>query len=235
MFGRRIRCEANGVHRVRTARLEVVSGRLSDWVRYMVVCAEPEIQYWMGWDPAEVDDVRAQARAKQIRPYATPLHRPTPTIPANLEKTEFVAIHRETMLIVGGVGLHTEPDGRPAVGGAVRGGLRSQGYGHEIMAAVLEVLHRHFGLPELRAACEVSNVASRRWLAGAGFELLDEQAKHTLPDGRVIDSLWWVHRDPEAERRCPYLYATADEASRAAVTAGNLPPDLAAAGDGPTR
>ena len=220
MFGRRIRCEPNGVHRVTTERLEIVSGRVSDLRRYYAMCAEPEIQRWMGW-------VGVPADAELYGAQAVPLWRPVPTVPANLEHMEFIGIHRRTNLVVGGLGLFREPGGH-SVGGAVRTGFRGQRLGHELMAAVCDLLHRHFGLTELRAGCDASNEASRGWLAGAGFTRVDGPPTHTLPDGRVIDSLSWVRRDAAAKRRCTRLYETFEHAMAAARAAGTLAPEAPA-------
>lgn len=206
------------MHHVTTARLEIVSGRVSDLIRYYSMCNEPEIQRWMGWDHFPVDTRFYAAQAQ-------PLWRPVPTVPANLELMEFVGIHRQTKLVVGGIGLYREPDGGHSVGGAVRTGFRGQGLGHELMAVACDLLHRHFGLAELRAGCEVSNEASRGWLAGAGFTRVDGPPTHTLPDGRVIESLSWVRRYPAAKRRCTRLYASKDHAVAAAKAAGTLPPE----------
>lgn len=227
MLGRRIGCEASGVHLVTTDRLQLLSGRTSDEAQYNALCAEPEIQHWLGWGEPPTPITRA-ARI----PYAQPLWQPQPIRPANLESTLFVAIHRATNMVIGGVGLDRTADGSYNVGGSIRGGFRNQGYGLEIMTAVLDVLHRHFGLIELRAGCAVDNLASRHWLTAAGFQSADGPATFTLPDGRVIESLWWSHHDPDAKRRCDRLYDTYELAT-AAVSA--QPEAPAASAGGPLR
>jgi len=227
MFGRRIHCEASGVHRVTTERLELISGRSSDEAQYNAMCTEPEIEHWLGWG----DPPTPITRAARI-PYAQPLWQPQPIRPADLESTLFVGVHRATNMVIGGVGLDRNDDGTHNIGGAIRGGFRNQGYGLEIMVAVLDVMHLHFGLVELRAGCAADNVASRRWLAAAGFEPAIGPDTFTLPDGRVIDSLWWSHRDPDAKRRCDRLVDTHAPTAAAASAPPEAPAPSAA---GPLR
>ncbi|MEO3778813.1 hypothetical protein ABGB16_18560 [Micromonospora sp. B11E3] len=61
---------------------------------------------------------------------------------------------------------------------------------------------RHLGIRDLSAGCEVSNVASRRWLAACGFVPAEGPPTHVLPDGRVIEAMWWRHSDERSRRRC---------------------------------
>jgi RimJ/RimL family protein N-acetyltransferase len=202
MFGGRIQCEESGAHRVTTDRLELISGRLSDEAQYEALCTEPEIEHWLGQGAPATPITRAARQA-----HAQPLWQPQAIRPASLRYTLFVAVHRATSMVIGGVGLGQHGDGSHHVGGAIRGGFRNQGYGLEVMVAVLDVLHRHFGLLELRAGCAADNVASRRWLTAAGFEPAAGPATFSLRDGRVIDSIWWSHRAPDAKQRCERLYS----------------------------
>ena len=93
------------------------------------------------------------------------------------------------------------------IGGAVLREARSQGFGTELMTVACFMAHRHFGIVDLRAGCESTNAASMRWLAKSGFTQVSGPARHTLRDGRVVDSVWWVHSDPQARRECAYAVA----------------------------
>jgi hypothetical protein len=67
---------------------------------------------------------------------------------------------------------------------------------------VCVIAHRHLGIAELYAACEVSNDASRRWLASCGFAPTSGPSRITLSNGRVVEACWWRHVDPAPRLRC---------------------------------
>ncbi|MEU2616220.1 GNAT family N-acetyltransferase [Micromonospora sp. NPDC007271] len=119
----------------------------------------------------------------------------------------FVARTRDTGRLVADLSLYTRPGRQVHVGGSVVAGARGRGYGREALELACVVAHRHLGLRYLGAACEADNVASGRWLMSAGFVRISGAPTHVLPDGREVESLWWLHEDPRARRRCRSPYA----------------------------
>ena len=117
----------------------------------------------------------------------------------------FAAITRETSRMLAGIMISTVGGVRYKIGGVVEQHHRHAGYGREALNAAVGIAHRHFGIPELHAGCETTNLASRCWLAGAGFQPDDGPATHTLPDGRIIHSLWWKHHNQHVTAHCPHL------------------------------
>jgi RimJ/RimL family protein N-acetyltransferase len=135
---------------------------------------------------------------------ADPLESPQTVLAVDLNFMSFVGIHRGTRRVVAGLTV-VRVDGQHHVGGVVHHTDRGQGYGRETLRVVCTLMHRHFGVGRLVAGCETSNMVSQRWLAGTGFTIVDGPPTHTLPNGRVIRSLWWERRDPGARLACQRL------------------------------
>jgi RimJ/RimL family protein N-acetyltransferase len=115
---------------------------------------------------------------------------------------EFVGFEPQTGYAMAQVSLTRCDDGVYEVGGVVDPAFRGKGYGREILAAVCGIAHQHFGYIQLRAGFESTNLASMHWLASCGFVGFDAPRRHTLPNGREIDGLWWHRTDRSAKRRC---------------------------------
>ncbi|MCW8382140.1 GNAT family N-acetyltransferase [Streptomyces justiciae] len=64
-----------------------------------------------------------------------------------------------------------------------------------------EFAHSHTGLPTLRAGTATENLACCGALERAGFVAAPgPRTRHTLPDGREMDSVW--HRHEGASSTC---------------------------------
>jgi RimJ/RimL family protein N-acetyltransferase len=84
------------------------------------------------------------------------------------------------------------------LGGWLAPGYRSQGLGAELFSAAVRFGHEHLGLVDLRAGAELGNEACIGALRSAGFVSVDGPQTHELPDGRIVSTTWFGHRDPAA-------------------------------------
>lgn len=201
MFGRSgvpgLTCGRGGAHAVRTRRLTVSTTRVSD-LASIATLIDDTARYRQGWDA-----------------FTVPAPIPGDPVLWHATYMPFIARDRKTGAPVAHVSLYLGEDGGYRVGGTVGPAHRGQGYGREALAMVCLVAHRHLGIADLAAGCESSNVASRRWLASCGFSQVDGPARYTLPNGRVIDSLWWRRSNPAAHRcRNPPPGATVGDPDR---------------------
>jgi RimJ/RimL family protein N-acetyltransferase len=192
-----VSCRSDGLHVAESSRLWIVANRLIDVLRYQELSSEPEAQRWLGWHSLDL----ALTRTSMV---AGPIWAPQPMIPPNVPLLLFAGIERVTTVMVGAVVIDRS-DGRADVGGVVDKDYRGQGFGSEILQMVRGIAHRHFGIPRLTAGCESTNEASRRWLATSGFTTIQGPPTHTLPSGRVIQSIWWESIDPDAATTCQQL------------------------------
>jgi RimJ/RimL family protein N-acetyltransferase len=192
-----VTCRRDGLHVATSPRLWIVTNRLFDLARYSELAREPEAQRWLGWRPEDFIPLRPGM-------MAWPIWQPQPMVPPEMSIMLFAGIHRVTNVMVGAVSIDRS-GGRADVGGVVAGDHRGQGFGTEILRAACTVAHRHFGIPRLTAGCEAANVASRRWLTRSGFNAVPGPPTHTLPDGRVIESVWWDSVDADAALTCRQL------------------------------
>jgi RimJ/RimL family protein N-acetyltransferase len=101
-----------------------------------------------------------------------------------------VCVHRQSGRYAGHLELH--PD-RNELGGTLAPDHRGQGLGAELFLAGAELAHGHVGLPTVRAGTATDNLPCRRALERAGFVPAPGPARHTLPDGREIDTVWYQH------------------------------------------
>lgn len=192
-----VTCGPGDLHVAETPRMWVVTSRTGDFYRWVRVMAD---------DPDGSPDwpARDLQRAQRIPldPIADPVDSPQELMPVDPNQLFFAGIDRETDHLVSGLMVNST-SGESEIGGAVHVDYRGQGYGREMMAAVCGLVHRHFGIARLVAGCEETNTASRAWLAGAGFRLTSGPSPHKLPNGRVMQALWWEHVDAEPELWCP--------------------------------
>ena len=189
-------CRADDLHVAESPRLWIVTSRVTDLARWMRVTAD-DPQAGEDW-PAEY---LQQARQITLGPVADPLDSEQPLLPVDSNFLFFAGIDRLTGHLVAGLTV-TSSDGVSEIGGGVHHDYRAQGYGREVLDVACGLVHRHFGIARLVAGCEVSNLASQRWLAGAGFTSASGPPTHTLANGRVIQSMWWERVDPDPELRC---------------------------------
>jgi RimJ/RimL family protein N-acetyltransferase len=194
VFGRRgssdgVECRWRGDHAIASPRLRVVAARRPELVAALALSRDAQAQHWLGWAPEEL-----------LRSLGTRTVRNVLLLRDDL--SEFVAYEARSGRLAANIGVRRRPDGEYEIGGVVDPDLRGRGYGREALAAVCRLLHGHFGILRLLAVCESSNAASRRWLSASDFVRTPGPEHHALPNGRVIESLWWEHTDPDARRRC---------------------------------
>jgi RimJ/RimL family protein N-acetyltransferase len=182
-------CRFGGEHSVSTGRLHVISARRSDVVRSRQLVRDAEAQHWLGWGEDQ----------EQRLPSSPPNHDPVQLFPHELA---FIGLDVHTGLLLASVTLSLCSDGTYEVGGMVDPDFRGRGYGHETLDAVCLMAHQHFGIDRLRAGCEATNIASQRWLASSHFSRTPGPEAHQLPNGRVIEAMWWQRTDPAARRPC---------------------------------
>ncbi|GHH82139.1 GNAT family N-acetyltransferase [Streptomyces capitiformicae] len=161
--------------------------------------ADPDAQRWQGnqMDQAVPDADTRQALLRMGPNGATPrwFLRSNPELAEPFEPGpgmfEFmVCVHRDTGRYAGYLGLDHD---RGEIGGDLAPDHRGQGLGAELFLAGAELAHGHAGLPTVRAGTATENLACRRALERAGFVPAPGPARHTLPDGREMDSVWYRH------------------------------------------
>jgi RimJ/RimL family protein N-acetyltransferase len=184
-----IECRFGGVHAVTSPRLRVASARWSDAARSWRLNRDAEAQHWLGWTPRDQAG-RARRRAGFDKPIRSS------------DFFGFIGVHHATRQLLAWIEVRRVPDGGYEVGGIVDPEFRGQGYGQEALQAVCRLAHGHFGVRRLLASCESTNIASQKWLIASGFTRTDGPAQHTLPNGRVIESMRWERVDESAARRC---------------------------------
>lgn len=179
------RCGFAGVHSATSARLELTVPRTRELLAVWAELIDGEARFRLGWG------------AESLTP-------PPDTDPMEIaaDGVVFVGRDRRTGLAVVCLGLHRGDTGSFEAGGVVHPSFRRFGFGREALEVVCGFAHRHFGIAEVRAACETDNEAARRWLTSTGFTPIDGLATRTLPDGRTAPVLRWQHTDPTPHRHC---------------------------------
>jgi RimJ/RimL family protein N-acetyltransferase len=180
-----IACRSNGEHVVSTVWLRLSVATVSELADAAQLARDPEARHWLGWGPETVANPMVGRDQLALR----------------RSMLSFVGVQPSTGTVLVSINLTPRPDGSYEVGGIVDPEFRGRGYGKEALDAVCRLAHQHFGIVRLRAVCERTNTASQRWLAASGFERTDGAPQHVLPDGRVIESVWWTRTDFSA-RRC---------------------------------
>ncbi|GHI03843.1 hypothetical protein AQI88_08770 [Streptomyces cellostaticus] len=196
---------APGRHVLATERLLLFTPRtLLDVAAALAASADAEAQRWLGnqtdriapdpgtrrvlleWRPAGDDGRRVPRRL--AKPFT-----PGPDDPVFL-----VCVRRADLSYAGALQLEHRAG---EMGGWLAPRCRGQGLGAELFRAGAVLAHTHAGMSTVRAGAETGNAASRRALARAGFVPDEGPPRHTLPDGRVIDSVWLRH-DATAASHC---------------------------------
>ena len=134
--------------------------------------------------------LRLEVSDSPLDAVADPLDADQPLLPADARQRFFAGIDRRDNRLAAGITV-TATTGVSEIGGVVHRDHRGQGFGHEMLSAVCGLLHGHFGVARLVAGCEEANVASRRWLAGAGFTPAGGAPTYRLATGRVTRPLWY--------------------------------------------
>ncbi|MFJ4783496.1 GNAT family N-acetyltransferase [Streptomyces sp. NPDC088794] len=102
-----------------------------------------------------------------------------------------VCVHRDSGRYAGYLEIHHDTG---EIGGILAPDHRGQGLGAELFLAGAEFAHTHAGLPTVRAGTATANLACRRALEHAGFTPAPGPTRHTLPDGRELDTVWYQHQ-----------------------------------------
>ncbi|SEE09812.1 GNAT family N-acetyltransferase [Streptomyces sp. PAN_FS17] len=161
--------------------------------------ADSDAQRWQGNQADQVvPDADTRQALLRIGPAgATPrwFFRSNPELAEPFEPSpempEFmVCVRRDTGRYAGYFELHHD---RGEIGGNLAPDHRGQGLGAELFLAGAEFAHGHAGLPTVRAGTATANLACRRALERAGFVPAPGPARHTLPDGRELGSVWYRH------------------------------------------
>lgn len=161
--------------------------------------ADPEAQRWQGNQADQVvpdaDTRRALLRMRpgdathrwtiRSNPELAEPFEPSPEMPELL-----VCVRRDTGRYAGYFELDHD---RGEIGGNLAPDHRGQGLGAELFLAAALFAHAHAGLPTVRAGTATANTACRRALERAGFTPTSGPPRHTLPDGRELESVWYRH------------------------------------------
>ncbi|WP_030752665.1 GNAT family N-acetyltransferase [Streptomyces sp. NRRL S-31] len=198
------RC-APGRHVLETPRLLLFTPRTRlDLVAALAASADDEAQRWLGTKAGEVLPDPALRRALlDWRPAGDDARRipevlAEPYAPGPDDPLLLVCVRRSDLRYAGALELQQH---RGEMGGWLAPGCRGQGLGTELFRAGVRLAHSHLGLTTVRAGAEPGNTASRRALTRAGLVPDRGPARHTLPDGRVVDAVWHRH-DTTAPAHC---------------------------------
>lgn len=198
------RCE-RGRHVLVTDRLLLFTPRTRlDIVAGLAASADAEAQRWLGTQADEVlPDPGTRRALLAWRPAGDdgrriPRGLAEPYTPGPDDPFFLVCVRRSDLSYAGGLELQHRTG---EMGGWLAPAVRGRGLGAELFRAGVELAHAHAGLVTVRAGAEPGNTASRRALARAGFVPDLGPARHTLPDGRVVDAVWHRH-DSTAASRC---------------------------------
>jgi RimJ/RimL family protein N-acetyltransferase len=188
---------------VRTRRMWVVSARRDDQVRGEYLMTEAGAQRWLGWTEENIAMIRPALDGPVRRlPNLLDVVRPDP------EELFFIGIDRRSRRVASWISLRRHDPDRYEVGGGVGVDFRGNGYGGESLQAICWMAHRHFGIRHVTAGCEATNEASKGWLRGAGFLPTEGPATYVLPNGREIDSVWWIRSARLVRHACRWVPAT---------------------------
>ncbi|MFF8726863.1 GNAT family N-acetyltransferase [Streptomyces sp. NPDC015171] len=198
------RCEP-GRHVLATDRLLLFTPRHHlDVLAAIAASADAEAQRWLGTqadkvlpDPADRRTLLAWRPAGDDR-RRLPRDLAEPYVPGPDEPLLLVCVRTSDYGYAGALELQHRSG---EMGGWLAPDCRGRGLGTELFRAGVELAHTHLGLTAIRAGAESRNTASRRALTRAGLVPDGGPARHTLPDGRETDSLWYRH-DTTTALRC---------------------------------
>ncbi|MFC5826125.1 GNAT family N-acetyltransferase [Nonomuraea insulae] len=163
---------------------EFVVRTSGDWAlkaAHATAC-DADAQRWLGWQPEVV---------RSYEPLRNDLlNRVLDDGPEPADPHHFALVGKRDRRIMGFVVLARQ-GGRFEMGGCLAPQYRGQGLGAQLFTFGAILAHEHLGLSDIYAGAEVGNIACRGSLLKAGFTPANGPAQHTLPDGRVISSLWF--------------------------------------------
>ena len=130
-----------------------------------------------GWTPRQRVEMLRAVRTSAVLPVAD----------------LWAIVERASGRVIGDV-VVSEVDreaGRCQLGWMLGPAHRGKGHGTEAVGAVLDALHR-VGFGQVRIGTAVDNVAVQRVTEKVGARLVETTA-HVLPNGRTVESRWYVH------------------------------------------
>ncbi|MGW1542627.1 GNAT family N-acetyltransferase [Streptomyces sp. NPDC002309] len=187
---------ALGRHTVHTERLVLYTPETQlDLLAAVAAGSDDAAQRWLGMRAEEtVADVRFRETLVRMRPGDN--HRAIPgellaAFELDPEGSEvLVAVRRDDGRYAGALQLDHATG---QTGGWLAPHARGRGLGAELFGAGALLGHAHFGMDAVHAGTEATNEACRGALLGAGFVPAEGPSRHTLRDGREIDSVWFCH------------------------------------------
>ncbi|MGW6710311.1 GNAT family N-acetyltransferase [Streptomyces sp. NPDC054956] len=200
----------DGHHVLRTPRLLLRTPRsqFDFWIG-TAAASDPEAQHWFGWPAEDIQNAETSAfllalndanRAVALKALPRTLRKAmaqSVELPDSGQEHRLLAVDAADGSCVG-MGSVTRHDA--SVGIWLAPAYRGRGYGTELVGAITEFGHRHLGLETLTAGTETTNAPCRRTLLAGGFTETEGARTHTLPDGRVIDPVWFRRQDAAAAR-----------------------------------
>lgn len=196
-------CRRGGVHVVETARLRIAVAWFGNTPEIYGLL-DDVAAYWQGYSvPPTMETVHPDGTVRRL-PMVQAVqmclaigHNP---LMWHVDMMEFLARDRRTAVPIASISLYRGPSGGYQIGGTVAATHRGRGYGREALETVCAIAHQHLGIAQLNAGCEKANLASRRWLSSCGFTPVAGPPRHTLPNGRIIESCWWRRSAPSDDR-----------------------------------
>jgi RimJ/RimL family protein N-acetyltransferase len=170
-----------------------LAGRL-DLLRFALAGNDDEAQLWLGWKRSQILPVESERRVKRlVRGSAggPPHEEDGSTFLAAFAGQDYVG-GVQLGLVSGGDYATIAGAGSLVLGGVVVRALRGRGIGSRMYALGAAYAHEELGARAVVAACPSAHESSRRALLNAGFHPTDGPGEHTLPDGRVLPSVWFV-------------------------------------------
>lgn len=197
-------------HTLRTGRLLLYTPETAlDLAAALAAASDAGAQRWLGWGDRALTDTRVVETLLGLRPGDTGALRSSrmlkdllaqPYEPGPEDEVLLVGVRLDDGRYAGSTGVHP---GTGEIGGWLAPDARGQGLGTELFRAAVLLGHTHLGLRTVRAGHEPANTASARALANAGLVAADGPPRHTLPDGREIESRWLERTTTTPTSRCP--------------------------------
>ncbi|WP_372455578.1 GNAT family N-acetyltransferase [Nonomuraea sediminis] len=145
--------------------------------------SDEHAQRWLGWPLDMVREYESSHGKLLDRELDDESEAPSPGW--------FALINRHDRRIMGALVIAVSQLNRVEIGGYLAPQYRGRGFGAQLFTLGSVLAHTHLGLPEIYAGTETGNIACRQSLLKAGFTYTDGPAQHTLPNGRMVDSVWF--------------------------------------------
>jgi RimJ/RimL family protein N-acetyltransferase len=148
--------------------------------------SDPQAQRWLGWCPQDVVPERRRERLLAEKPG-----RGQTLSQRNVTGSQpLVAVDPEGRLLAGVVVCDLD---NGEIGGYLAPEFRGRGLGVSLFVGGAQFAHQHLGIASVTASTPPGNVACIAALASAGFTPTRGPSTRTLPNGRVIPTLWFRH------------------------------------------